>query len=83
MIIKPGIIFRCEFDDTGILFNPDNGKIFGLNPNSKLIWECLEKNMDKPEILATMATYVDSLPEHIGVDYDEFIEQLRIKELVS
>ena len=43
MVINPNIVFRKEFDGTGLFYNPDNGQTFYLNPTSRLICECIEK----------------------------------------
>ena len=41
MRVNPLIVFHREFDGSGILFNPDNGETFGLNPTAAFLWERL------------------------------------------
>ena len=83
MQVNPVIIFRKEFDDSGILFNPENGEIFGLKPTAALIWECLGKNMSKMEILAELSEKSQNIPETASADYDEFIISLKERCFVS
>lgn len=83
MKVNPVIIFRREFDDSGILFNPENGEIFGLNPTAALVWECLGKNMSKLEILAELSAKAQNIPETASDDFDEFITSLKERNFVS
>jgi SynChlorMet cassette protein ScmD len=41
-IANPYIMLREEFDDWAILFNPDTGRGFGLNPTGVYIWKLLD-----------------------------------------
>lgn len=50
-IVNPMIVLREEFDDWAILFDPDSGKAFGLNPTSVFIWKCLDGQHTIEDIL--------------------------------
>ncbi len=39
LIPNPAIVLREEFDDWAILFDPDTGNAFGLNPLGVLVWK--------------------------------------------
>jgi SynChlorMet cassette protein ScmD len=41
-IANPLIVLREEFDDWAILFDPDTGNAFGLNPTGVFIWKHLD-----------------------------------------
>ena len=41
-IANPLIVLREEFEDWAILFNPDKGTAFGLNPTGVYIWKFLD-----------------------------------------
>ena len=77
------IVFRREFDDNGILFNPDDGKTFGLNPVAVIIWESLEKGLDKPAIYEVLKERVADLPDCAAADIDEFIAALQEQGFLS
>jgi hypothetical protein len=41
-VANPLIVLREEFDDWAILFDPDTGNAFGLNPTGVFIWKLLD-----------------------------------------
>ena len=43
-IANPLSVLREEFDDWALLFDPDSGKVVGLNPVSVFIWKRLDGN---------------------------------------
>ena len=75
--INPSAVFREEFDNTAILFNPDNGDIFSLNATGKVIWQALVEGCDEPAVLRKLAEVCDApLPESAEADLKEFIAAL-------
>ena len=83
MNLNPNIVFRKEFDGTGLFYNPDNGQTFYLNKTSRIICECLEKGLDKEGIISSFKEKVDGVPEDIGKVIEDFIEQLRTRGIVE
>ena len=83
--VNPSAVFREEFDDSAILFNPDNGDIFSLNPTGKVIWKALAEGCaDETEVLRKLAEACDApLPESAADDVKEFIAALREKGFVA
>ena len=41
-IANPLVVLREEFDDWAILFDPDTGNAFGLNPTGVYLWKLLD-----------------------------------------
>ncbi len=41
-ICNPWVMLREEFDDWAVLFDPDTGHGFGLNPTGVLVWKLLD-----------------------------------------
>lgn len=41
-IVNPLIILREEFDDWAVLFDPDTGEGYGLNPVCSFVWKRLD-----------------------------------------
>ena len=39
---NPDVVLREEFDDWAILFNPDTGRGFGLNPTGVYLWKIFD-----------------------------------------
>jgi SynChlorMet cassette protein ScmD len=70
------LILREEFDDWAILFDPDSGRGFGLNPVSVFIWRRLDGNHTEDDIVAELMENCEEVPEHAGDDVREFIDEL-------
>ena len=83
MVLNPNIVFRKEFDGTGLLYNPENGQTFYLNKTSRIICECIEQGLDREGILAAFKEKVDGVPDDIGKVIDEFVGQLRERGIVE
>ena len=79
MKLNPDLVFRQEFDGTGILFNPENGNIFYLTQTSAFICSCLQQDMERDAILAGMREHITGIPENVEGDLDDFLAQLREK----
>lgn len=82
--INPTTVFREEFDNSAILFNPDSGDIFALNPTGKVIWQALAEGGDEAAVLKKLAEACrDPLPGNAANDLKEFIAQLKEKGFVA
>lgn len=82
--VNPQAVFREEFDNTAILFNPDNGDIFSLNATGKVIWQALADGCDETATLEKLAAACkDPLPESAAEDLREFIAALKEKGFVA
>jgi SynChlorMet cassette protein ScmD len=75
-IANPLIVLREEFDDWAILFDPDTGDAFGLNPIGVHIWKRLDGNHSVEEILEDLQEDCEDVPDEASVDLQEFIEDL-------
>ena len=78
MKLNPAIVFRDDFGDDAVLFNPDDGRVLGLNRTGCLIWNCLAKNMERSGILAELRKACgDTVPDSLESDVDAFLDELR------
>ena len=75
-IANPLIVLREEFDDWAILFDPDTGDAFGLNPIGVHIWKRLDGNHSVEDILQDLQESCEDVPEEAEGDLQEFIEKL-------
>lgn len=82
---NPMAVFRAEFDNSGILFNPENGDIFALNPTGKIIWQAIENGAtDEAAVLAKLAEACEGeLPEQAAADVRDFLEKLKAKGFLA
>ena len=82
--VNPSAVYREEFDNSAILFNPDNGDIFSLNSTGKVIWKALVEGCDETAALKKLAEACDApLPESAEADVKEFIAALKAKGFVA
>ena len=47
-VTNPSIVFREEFDDWALLFDPDTGESYGVNPVGAFIWKELRGGKHLP-----------------------------------
>ena len=83
VIGNPVIVLREEFDDWAILFDPDTGEGFGLDPLSVLIWKQLDGKHSVDDIVANLRDVCDETPPDVAAHVMEFIETLMEKGLVG
>jgi SynChlorMet cassette protein ScmD len=82
-IANPMIVLREEFDDWAILFDPDSGDAFGLNPIGVHIWKRLDGNHSVNDILKDLQEGFEDVPYEAEGDLQEFIEDLVQQGLVG
>ena len=75
-IANPMLVFREEFDDWAILFDPDTGDGFGLNPVSVFIWKRLDGKHTIQDILMELRESCEDMPDTAEQEIKDFIEGL-------
>jgi len=82
-VANPSIVLREEFDDWAILFDPDSGHAFGLNPVGVFIWKHLDGDHTIEDIYKEIrATYKD-IPHKTKKDIKDFVRNLLEKGLTG
>jgi len=82
-VANPLIVLREEFDDWAILFDPDTGNAFGLNPTGVFIWKLLDGKHDTDAIVNRIREEADDVPEDAGEHARQFIASLEQQGLVG
>ena len=77
-IANPLVVLREEFDDWAILFDPETGNAFGINPVGVLVW----KRLDGHHSIQDIAKELNDACEAVPKDAEEHINDL-IKDLVE
>ena len=69
-------VFREEFDNNSLLFDPITGKAFYLNPVATFIWQqlCLEHGFGEIEI--GILSRFSNTPLDLKLDLDDFLRSL-------
>ncbi len=75
-VINPMAILREEFDDWAVVFDPDTGKAFGLNPVGVIIWKYMDGDHTAGDIARILRDQVEDAPEDLQGDVEEFINVL-------
>lgn len=75
-IANPLVVLREEFDDWAILFDPDTGHAFGLNPIGVFVWRRLDGRHTVADIVAELKEHCREVPEEAAEHVREFIDQL-------
>lgn len=70
------IVLREDYDDWAILFNPDDGQSFVLNPVSVFIWKHLDGKHTAADIVAGIRREFREVPEHAEASVRAFMDEL-------
>jgi SynChlorMet cassette protein ScmD len=82
-VANPLVVLREEFDDWAILFEPDTGNAFGLNPVGVFIWKRLDGKHTMEDILKELRDNAEDVPEEGGDHLKEFVKELVEQGLVG
>ncbi len=83
VIANSEIILREEFDDWAILFNPDNGEGFGINPVGVYLWKQLNGKNTISDIIAELKKNCEDVPKDAEKYVKEYIDSLLKKGLAG
>ena len=83
-VTNPAWVFRKEFDDWAILFEPDTGNSFTLNAMATYIWEHLDGKLTVEKILNLLkAECEDKLPSKAPEEIKAFLLGLKKEGLIG
>jgi len=77
------VVFREEFDDWAVLFDPDANKTFGMNPVSSFIWKKLDGKHTLENIQEEIREEYDEVPEEAPAQLKSFLSDLETRGLVG
>jgi len=73
---NPDIVLREEFDDWAILFDPDTGKAYGINPVSVIIWKHLDGTHTLDDLMDVLNNHCNNIPNSARGELEAFLEKL-------
>jgi len=82
-VANPLIVLREEFDDWAILFDPDTGNAFGLNPTGVFIWKLLDGKHGVEDIVKNLHDEADDVPAEAPDQVRQFVASLEQQGLVG
>ncbi len=83
IIANMEIVLREEFDNWAVLFNPDNGEGFGINPIGVYIWKQLNGKNTISDIIAKLKKNCEGVPDDAEKYVKEYLNSLLKKGLVG
>ena len=82
MTINPFAVMQEEFDNTGMVFNPDNNKVLSLNAAGVVLWKAFERGCSIDEAAQKLTEEFEVDIASARQDAGEFAEVLRSKGLL-
>ena len=80
---RSGDIVSAPINETLLLLNVDSGLYHELNPIAVRIWDMLEQSMALETIVEQLLLEFDVSPETCRLETSEFLEQLRVRGLLT
>jgi len=80
---RSGLVLRREHDDWAILFDPDTGKGFGLDPVGIYLWEHMDGRRTVADLIEGLIGVFAEVPPHVSGDVRDFLERLHSRGLVE
>ncbi|MEN6342998.1 MAG: PqqD family peptide modification chaperone [Methanospirillum sp.] len=72
----PSTVFREELDDWALLFNPDTGTVFGLNPVGAFVRKHLDGSRTVEELADLVRQGFEDVPPDVEAEVAAFVEEL-------
>ena len=82
-VAKPSVVLREEFDDWAILFDPETGNAFGINPVGVLVWKLLDGNHSIQDIVKEINETCEGVPKEAEGHLTDLIKELVEKGLAE
>ena len=80
---NPAVVLREEFDDCAILFDPDTGEAYALNPIGVFCWKHFDGKHTMGQIVSELRGACDEVPPDAEQAIQTFSEDLAAKGLVG
>jgi SynChlorMet cassette protein ScmD len=80
---NPFVVLREEFDDWAILFNPDTGHGFGLNPTGVNLWKLLDGEHTMDTLLEKIHEQAEDVPVEARDHFEAFVDALAARGLAG
>lgn len=80
-LLRPQVVLREESDDWAVLFDPDSGETYGLDPVGVFIAKRLDGSKSVVEIVQELGEHFDGIPPEVDQDALQFVDSLMQKGL--
>ena len=83
MTINPFAVMQEEFDQTGIVFNPDNNRVMTLNQTGVVLWKAFAEGLSIGQAAERLTGNFEVSSEKALLDTERFAQILCEKGLLS
>jgi len=80
---NPLVVLREESDDWALLFHPDSGDTYGLNPTSVAIWKSIDGSRSIGKICQAIQERFVNIPDNVDDLVVEFMASLEARGLIT
>ncbi len=82
-VANPLVVLREEFDDWAVLFDPDTGNAYGLNPTGVFVWKRLDGRHTVDDLVRDIRKAYDGVPEQVRDEVAAIVDDLLAKGLAG
>jgi SynChlorMet cassette protein ScmD len=82
-ILNPDLVLRQEFDDWAVLFDPNSGEAYALDPVGVFIAQRLDGNKSIMQITRELSEFFENIPPEADEDALVFVNSLLEKEMAG
>jgi len=76
-------MLREEFEDWAVLFDPDRGRGFGLNPTGVYVWKVLDGEHTLDGLLEELRAHAGNMPADTRDHIEAFVDALAAEGLAA
>jgi SynChlorMet cassette protein ScmD len=76
IVANPSTVFREEFDNWALLFNPETGAVYGLNPVGAFIRKRMDGTRSIRDFVDLVESAFEDVPTEVEKDIPAFIQEL-------
>jgi len=84
MKVHPLAVHQEEFDKSAVLFRPDTGESFMLNPTGSFLWKELAQGKSETEAFESLKNACgNELPPEAEQDVRSFVQELKTRGYIT
>lgn len=76
VVINPKVVFRDDFEDAAVVYNPETEIAYGLNPTGVIVWKMLDGKHSLSDIVSSIKRQCDNVPDEVDVHLEQFVKSL-------
>jgi len=79
---RAGLVLRREHDDWAVLFDPDTGSGFGLDPVGIFLWENMDGQRSVADLVEALREHFAGVPSQVADEVQGFLQSLQDRGLL-